>query len=1202
MKKQNLYKYLFLISLFYPLNSAKADDSNCYSNQYVGTVGASGTVCANMLIVDRDLLDEGIANGAVGSDFQITKDGITYNFGNTGNKIFTGQIKNFSSLFKDQTNFNADIGYWNTSKATTMNRMFMNASSFNQDISNWQLNNVTNINGMFQGSLVFNQDISSWNISKVTRLNSTFRGAAAFNQNLNSWDVSNVTRLDRTFLKAINFNSDLNSWDVSKVVSMHRTFAGAKDFNGNISSWNTESLRSLRRTFDGARAFNQDISNWDVAEVTNFTRTFKNAKDFDQNLTSWNVEHYAQTPILFAPILSSNKQPCWGFNGCPNGPNLISTNPSDNSYGVNTSLNLTLTFDKDIRASETSGNIALHKSDGTLVKQYSNDSLNISGKVITLPTELTANTDYYLIIEPKIIESLNGISYKGITDKTELNFSTYSNDSVAPVITSQSPEDNATDVSPSDPTVEIIFSENVVRGSGNISLYNYSTDALIRSFNISNTTDISISRNEMSISLRDSDGSVLINDGTQYYILISTGAVVDEAASPNSFAGIDSKNTYNFTTTSASCGSISGVVRYKNGDPVNGSTVKLYKDDSLITTTTTNSVGNYNFFPNSAGTFKVEFVKSAGKRGKGKVDLTDGPVSSGRFIKNIQISSSCEEFSDIDGLLIDPAGVIYESSTRQPVSGVTVKLLYEGSLVNNDWLDDSGGNNVQETGSDGKYNFVLKGDVAQSGNYSITVDPPKGYGFESTKIISENGIFTPDLGGGAQTIQIQEDAPDSGELTTYHLNFNFTFTGVSSTTSNGVINNHIPIDSKGDPTLKPDVLGLAEAWTDASIRFSKAGLDAVNRRLEWLAMNKRSDKKSFQGIEFSFSNPTLEKVFNGSEKKFKDIESKDFENWARANWNDERMKNESDQIIDDLRNNSVDIAFAELRKKTFDPDLNPKGGKLLGNWFLWTDGEIVVGDYKKNATSSNQKSDALNLTFGADKKLKNNSLLGFAFTYGNDHIKIGSEGSKLNSDNYSVSIYSSQKFKSFLPTDFQLGVGKMDFYTTRFEDSIAHKGQRDANLIFGSLSFRPDPISKGNITFNPYARIEASHISLKPFSESGSHLALTFNEQTVNHKILALGSDLFSEFEIKEWKIKPFAKIEYNFDFTDDSIVDLNYVDDSTTNYRFSILNSSDNFLSNTIGLQMSRKNRFGAVLSYKNEQGDSKNSDSYQLQINWNF
>ena len=179
--------------------------------------------------------------------------------------------------------------------------------------------------------------------------------------------------------------------------------------------------------------------------------------------------------------------------------------------------------------------------------------MNISDKVITLPTTLlTANTDYYLLIKPKIIESSNGISYKGITDKTELNFSTYSNDSVAPVITSQSPEDNATDVSTSDPTVEIIFSENVVRGSGNISLYNYSTDALIRSFNMSNETDISISGNEMSISLRDTDGSVLINDGTQYYIKISTGAVVDEAASPNSFAGIESKDAFNFTTKSLS--------------------------------------------------------------------------------------------------------------------------------------------------------------------------------------------------------------------------------------------------------------------------------------------------------------------------------------------------------------------------------------------------------------------------------------------------------------------------------------------------------------------------------------------------------------------------------------------------------------------------------------------------------------------------
>ena len=81
MKRKNLYKYLIIIPVFYPFNNAKADDTNCYSNQYIGTVGALGTICANMLIVDRDLLNEGITNGPVGSDFQITKKGTTYNFG-----------------------------------------------------------------------------------------------------------------------------------------------------------------------------------------------------------------------------------------------------------------------------------------------------------------------------------------------------------------------------------------------------------------------------------------------------------------------------------------------------------------------------------------------------------------------------------------------------------------------------------------------------------------------------------------------------------------------------------------------------------------------------------------------------------------------------------------------------------------------------------------------------------------------------------------------------------------------------------------------------------------------------------------------------------------------------------------------------------------------------------------------------------------
>ena len=72
------------------------------------------------------------------------------------------------------------------------------------------------------------------------------------------------------------------------------------------------------------------------------------------------------------------------------------------------------------------------------------------------------------------MQGSNGIGFEGITDKLSLNFSTRSSDTTAPYITSQSPEDNATNVETSDPTIELIFNEEITKGTGNISLFNYS--------------------------------------------------------------------------------------------------------------------------------------------------------------------------------------------------------------------------------------------------------------------------------------------------------------------------------------------------------------------------------------------------------------------------------------------------------------------------------------------------------------------------------------------------------------------------------------------------------------------------------------------------------------------------------------------------------------------------------------------------------
>ena len=234
--------------------------------------------------------------------------------------ISSWDISNASDMrgvFSGATAFNKDIGGWDTSNATRMNDMFYNATAFNQDIGNWDTSKVTNMSNMFNRATAFNQNIGNWNTSSVIDMIGMFNNATTFNQDIVSWNTSSVTLMRGMFEAATLFNQDIGSWDMSSVTSIYGMFKGASTFNQDIGSWDTSSVTSMKYMFDSAVKFNQDIGSWDTSSVTDMDYMFYITTNFNQDLSNWCVTNIISEPLPFSEyssLVSSNK-PNWGT--CP---------------------------------------------------------------------------------------------------------------------------------------------------------------------------------------------------------------------------------------------------------------------------------------------------------------------------------------------------------------------------------------------------------------------------------------------------------------------------------------------------------------------------------------------------------------------------------------------------------------------------------------------------------------------------------------------------------------------------------------------------------------------------------------------------------------------------------------------------------------------------------------------------------------------
>ncbi len=236
--------------------------------------------------------------------------------------------------------------------------------------------------------------------------------------------------------------------------------------------------------------------------------------------------------------------------------------------------------------------------------------------------------------------------------------------------------------------------------------------------------------------------------------------------------------------------------------PVSGFIVEVVNAAGMVVgTATTAADGTYtvsNLFPSTPGDPATEYSVrfrdpvSGGIYGlpvsEDPTPALNGTINNG-VITGLQLASGNNTLNQ--SLPLDPSGVIYDSVSRQPISGASVTLTTGGIAVPGACL--VGGLNTQVTGVNGFYQYLLLNPAPPgcpgNGTYTIEVTQPGGYlPPESVLIPATAGPYVP-TNGGVDAIQAQAGPPTGADPTTYYFDITLNL-GVSS----AVVNNHIPLD------------------------------------------------------------------------------------------------------------------------------------------------------------------------------------------------------------------------------------------------------------------------------------------------------------------------------------------------------------------------------------------------------------------------
>ena len=794
---------------------------------------------------------------------------------------------------------------------------------------------------------------------------------------------------------------DVSTCDVSQITSLSgafRNYPGERtaNFNDDIGSWDVSNVTNMEMAFQEASSFNSDISGWDTSNVTSMAYAFDNASVFNSNIGSWDVSNVTNFLKTFYRAFAFNGN----ISGWDTGSATNMKRMFTGHYGT------TSAFNQDIWGWDISN-----------VTDMSGMFYYAQGMLAAYPDKLNSN---YIVSS----DAFNA----------------------SPTLSSSTPADNATNVV-KDGTIVLNFSENVVVGSGNITIKIASSDVSIETIEVNNPEVTGSGTSQITIDPQTNWGQ-----NTEYYVLIDATAFDD--TSGNSYEGISSTTALTFTVA--------------NDTPILSTSVPANNATSVALDA--NIV--LNFSENVTAQSGNITIKKADNTIFETISVADTTKVTGTGTNQITINPSSDFVLNTDYyVLID--GTAFDDSSGGSYAGIgSATALTFTSFANVlPTLSSS-------TPADDAPNVARDANIVLNFSENVTVQT----GNITIKKTTDNTIFeTIDVAGsqvtGTGTSQITINPSSNFEAETeYYVLIDGTafddtgsgsYAGISSTTALS-----FSVESMVDPTTDKDTTGSIDAQsTQIQSTFIKS-VSTVSTRLSYLRQNRSKDNFAKNNIKLEGGNVMLTSLVKTISNSNTTSPKLNLTKLIPDNWS---PWSEGSISLSKIKNNSSEI---ESQSLAFGFDRKLNNNNLLGFAIQYGQSDTDIGTSGTGIDSKNY-----NLSLYQTRPLNDDNFIEGLIGVGiieKDLTRISGDNT-LTGSRKGAQIFGSINYgKTIDKGDFNLtpiarvdlGYTELDAYSEIGTDALSYDKQTvESGMVSLGLEFN-DIINFSNSSFKPFGLVE----------------------------------------------------------------------------------------------------------------------------------